>query len=96
MAEPENVPDIYVDQMRVTVGVFGVNITFGLSEPHPTQGGMPRQTEERVRVRMSPEHAKIMALMLRRQLKTYEREAGVTIEIPANVYTGLGVAEEDW
>lgn len=95
MAE-EPIPDIYVDQLRMTVGVFGVNMTFGLSEPHPTQGGMPRASDEKVRLRMSPQHAKIMAMLLKRQLKTYERDTGTVIQLPANVYTGLGVAEEDW
>jgi hypothetical protein len=92
----ETIPDVYVDQMRITVGVFGVNITFGLSEPHPAQGGVPRASDEKVRVRMSLEHAKIAAMLLRRQVKQYERESGTTIAIPQNVYGGLGVPEEDW
>jgi hypothetical protein len=27
--------DYYADRVRLTVTVFGVNITFGLSNPHP-------------------------------------------------------------
>ncbi len=91
----EPIPDVYVDQMRSTVGVFGVNITFGLNEPHPTSAG-PRMATERVILRMSLEHAKVVAMMLRRQLKKYEQETGTTIELPSNVYTGLGIAQEDW
>jgi hypothetical protein len=68
------IPDIFIDQMRITTGVFGLNMTFGLSEPHPASGGVPRNADEKVRVRMSLEHAKIMAMMMRRQLKTYERD----------------------
>ena len=97
MADDTNeVPDFYVDNMRVTTGVFGVNFTFGLNEPHPASGGVARQADEKVRLRMSLEHAKVVAMMLRRQLKQYERESGIKIELPANVYTGLGIAEEDW
>ena len=63
MAENE-IPDVYVDQMRVTITVFGVNVTFALSEPHPTTAGAPKP-EDKVRVRMSLEHAKIVAMLLR-------------------------------
>lgn len=94
MAENE-IPDVYVDQMRVTIGVFGVNMTFALSEPHPTSAAAPKP-EDKVRLRMSLEHAKIVAMLLRKQLKHYEEGSGTTIEIPSGVYTGLGVAEEDW
>ena len=96
MAMAENgPPDIYVDQMRVTMGTFGVNLTFSLAEPHPSPGSQIK-VEEKVRLRMSLEHAKITAMMLRRQLKEYERASGTVVEIPSNVYTGLGLASEDW
>ncbi len=90
------IPDVYVDSMRVTVGVYGVNITFSLAEPHPTQGGVPRAGDEKVLVRMSLEHAKTVAMLLRKQLKLYEQQAGVSIQLPSGIYTGLGIAEEDW
>ena len=94
---PDNeTPDIYVDQFLVTLGVFGANMTFILSDPHPAQGGVPRQGVEKVRLRMSLEHAKIMTMLLRRQLKQYETENGVRIQIPAQVYSSIGIAEEDW
>ena len=96
MAEEGDVPDIYIDQFRMTVGVFGVNMTFALSEPHPAQGGVPRTAEEKVRLRMSLQHAKTVAMLLRRQLKTYEDNTATKIELPAGVYTSLGIAEEDW
>lgn len=96
MPDQENaVPDVYVDQMQITTGVYGVNITFGLNEPHPS-GGMPQPPEEKARVRMSLQHAKITAMILRQQQKNYELETGTSIQLPANVYTGLGIAQEDW
>jgi hypothetical protein len=92
----ERLPEFYIDQFRVTTGAFGVAMTFGLTEPHPTQGGVPRSAEEKVRIRMSLEHAKIMTMLLRRQLKGFEEQFGINIQVPPGVYTGLGVAEEDW
>ena len=96
MADEAQVPDLYIDQFRVTLGVFGVNMTFGLSEPHPITGGVPPATTDIVRLRMSLEHAKTVAMLLRKQLKMYEEQNGFDIKLPAGVYTSLGVAEEDW
>jgi len=44
---------------------------------------------------MSLEHTKIIAMMLRKQLKNWERE-NVEIAIPHSVYNGLGLSQEDW
>jgi hypothetical protein len=95
MTPEEQVPEFYVDQFMVTTGVYGVAMTFGLTPPHPAPGqsATPRDL---VRLRMSLEHAKIMTMLLRRHLKSYERDNGISIEVPSNVYTGLGVSLEDW
>ena len=90
------IPDIYVDNMLMTTGVYGVSITFGLTEPHPASGTRSQQPEEKVRVRMSLQHAKIVAMMLRQNLKNYELGTNTSIQIPYDVFTSLGVAEEDW
>lgn len=90
------IPDVYSDSFRVTTGVFGVSMTFGLNEPHPVQGGVARTSEEKARVRVSLQFAKVIAMLLRKQLKQYEQDTGTDIQIPQNVYAGLGIAEEDW
>lgn len=90
-----DLPEFYVDQFTTTAGVYGVAITFGLSTPHPS--GVPQvPAKEVVRLRMSLEHAKVMALLLRRQLKRYEEETGAIINIPMRLYNGLGISPEDW
>jgi hypothetical protein len=89
------VPEFYADAFQVTVSPFGVNMTFSLRDPHPSAGKLVPGTDM-ARVRMSPEHAKIMAMMLIRQIRNYERDSGIKIAIPAQVYTQLGIAEEDW
>jgi hypothetical protein len=35
-------------------------------------------------------------MILRRQLKAYEREAGTEILIPNQVYNQMGLSVEDW
>ena len=93
--QPSDIPDIYADAFQVTVTPFGVNMTFSLRDPHPSSGRIVPGTEV-VRVRMSPEHAKIMTMLITRQLRQYERDNGVKIAIPSQVYTQLGIAQEDW
>jgi hypothetical protein len=45
---------------------------------------------------MSLEHMKVMAMLLKRQLKAYEEQAASPINIPRQVYNGLGLSQEDW
>jgi hypothetical protein len=45
---------------------------------------------------MSLEHAKVMTMLIRRQLKQYEEQSGTTINVPMAVYRGLGISPEDW
>mgnify|MGYP001558683963 CR=1 FL=1 len=87
--------EFYADHMRLSVGSYGVSLTFGLSEAHPAQGGLDAPAEEQARVRVSLEMAKMIAMMLRHQLKSHERNGG-RIAIPSSVFTQIGIAEEDW
>ncbi len=95
MEEANSAPDIYTDAFRFTVGPYGVSFTFGLNVPHPSQGQVipPRDT---LILRMSLEQAKVLAMMLRRNLKSYESQNNLDIALPPNLYTQLGIAREDW
>ncbi len=94
MADSE-LPEFYVDQFRMTAGVYDIAMTMGLNPPHPSpgQGEVARDT---VRIRMSLEHAKIFAMIMKRQLKAFEEQAQISINIPRQVYNGLGLSSEDW
>lgn len=70
-------------------------MTFGLSDPHPSPNQM-QPPQDTVRLRMSPEHMKVMTMLLKRQLKAFEEQSGVPINIPRQVYNGLGLSQEDW
>ena len=95
LVEPEAIPDLYADGIQVTTTPFGVGMTFSLREAHPNPT-QPTQSEPIATIRMSPEHAKIMAMMLIKQLRAHERDNGISIAIPSSIYTHLGLAEEDW
>lgn len=91
----ESVPEFYSDALQITTTPFGVNLTFSLREPHPVPG--PQATAKEIaRVRTSLEHAKVIAMMLRKQLRQFERDSAIKIALPADIYAQLGIAEEDW
>ena len=88
--------DVYSDQFQVTTGPFGCTLNFLLSSPTPpAPGGLPPQ-ERLASVRMSLEHLKVMAFMLRRQVVAHERESRVRIDLPAEVLNALRIGREDW
>jgi hypothetical protein len=94
MSDAEQVPDIYADQFIMTTSIWGVAMSFLKSPPHPSPGQAPQAAPQAI-IRMSLEHTKIIAMLLRQQLKNWERE-NVGIAIPHSVYNGLGLSEEDW
>lgn len=93
-----DIPDYYSDRMRLTVTVFGVNITFGSGNPHPEQGtsGDLVDVLELVRVRMSLEHAKVMAMILKKQIKLYEQQNETQVAIPKKFLEALDLQDETW
>lgn len=91
----QELPDIYCDQVSVAQSPFGIAITFALSASTPP--AVPAQGDPKAVVRMSLEHAKIMIMMLRKQLKQYELEhLGEQIRIPATALQQMKLSEEDW
>ena len=93
--EPPSLPEYYVDSFRMTSGAYGITITLGASPPHPAPGQV-NPSKDLVTLRMSLEHAKVMAMILRRNLKNHERQSGAIINLPPQLYTQLGIAMEDW
>lgn len=92
-----DIPDFYADRMRLTVTVFGVNISFGLGNPHPEQNNSDLvDVLENVRIRMSLEHAKIMAMILKKQIKLYESQNETEVAIPKQVLEALDLRNEEW
>ena len=96
MPDDESVPDIYVDQFTLAQSPYGIALSFSLSHPSPGPAQRP-VGEPKAVIRMSLEHAKVMALILRKQLKQYELETiGELIRIPRNVLQQMQLSEDDW
>ncbi len=88
-------PDFYVDEMQLSMTPYTVSLSFSLSAALPGPGSVTPATPKVV-LRTSPQHAKIIAMMLRQHLKEYERETGAEIMLPMEVYRDIGRGPEDW
>ena len=86
--------DTFTDGVALNIGPFGCAMNFALSAAQGAAPGTPAQPV--ATVRMSLEHLKVMAFLIRRQLREYERQSGVEVAIPADVLNQLRIGREDW
>lgn len=86
-APPEYFGDIFY--LRSTP--WGVTITFAVTPP---KDGI--EEHDACVIRISHETAKTLSMMMRKQLKQYERDTKTTIAVPKQIMNDLGLAEEDW
>jgi hypothetical protein len=96
MAEAREVPDVFADQFHFRSGPYGTALNFLATAPGAPALGAAPQTELKATVRMSVEHAKVVAFLIRRQILQQERETGVRYDVPPRILNGLGVSPEDW
>jgi hypothetical protein len=98
MPEERDVPDIYCDGLQVLVSPF--DLMLQLTERDPKVGPDGKVTSENrtvAYVRMSLEHAKVVAILLRRVLKNHEDQQGSPIGLHPQVCTELTISpREDW
>jgi hypothetical protein len=79
-------PEFYADQLQIGTNPWGFIFQFGLA----SEGG-PRPVAT---VRMSPQHTKVMALMLKRMIARWEDEMGQTITFPESIKNDLELPDE--
>lgn len=91
----ENIPEYYSDVFELAMSPYGAALAFGLTDPS-SGPGEPPAAECRAVVRMSLQQAKVLSMVLRKNLAQYERENSIEITLPASVYTALGVKRSDW
>ncbi|RJO61257.1 MAG: hypothetical protein C4542_06720 [Dehalococcoidia bacterium] len=88
------VQNIYTDGVSIGVSPFTVQLAFTMAPPG--QGGTMAPVPV-VNVRMSLEHAKVLAMLLKRQLKAFEDAMGTPIQLHPQIYTQLGISrQEEW
>jgi hypothetical protein len=92
MPELENIPEFYSDGVEIGLTMpWTVALTYSLKDTTKD-----RKPKPQVIVRMSPEQAKVSAMLLKRLLKNYEHETGCNINLPQDLYGQLGLPPEDW
>jgi hypothetical protein len=85
-----SIPEFYVDQFRVNYSSYTVMLSFGVGAP-----GQP--TRDEVILRMSPEHAKVMAILFKKSFKAFEEERGAEVTLPPSVLEEHKLSlERDW
>jgi hypothetical protein len=87
----ENLPEYYGDVYYLTSTPWGVSITFAVT---PYKDGV--EGHDVCVVRMSHETAKTLSMMIRKQLRQYERDTKTSIAVPSEVLNKLSLALEDW
>lgn len=89
------IPDIYCN--GVEMGISPYDLTIELQLNSPPKGSEAQAPDVVGRVRMSLEHAKVFAIILKKHLKGYEDQTGGFIRVHPDLLKGLGVSkEEDW
>lgn len=84
----------YVEGAQVTCNPFTVQICFTAAAAGPPADRPPRAL---VDLRMSPEHAKVFAIILRKRLRVFEEEQGAPIPVHQGLAQNLGISpQEDW
>ncbi len=92
--QPEDPEPVYSDGLSVGCAPFTVALMFTISNS-PNRGNLPPRSV--ADIRMSPEHAKVMAIILRKQLKDFEAQMGRPIQVHPGVMQSLGISPtEDW
>lgn len=82
----------FSDVFWTSISPWACAITFGI---RPVMLNEEEQFP-RLRVRMSLEQAKALAIMLLRNIRVYETETNIDIDIPDALLEDLNIPREDW
>ena len=91
----DEIPDIYCN--GVEIGISPYDLTIELQLNSPSKGNEKNEPTLVGKVRMSLEHAKVFAILLQKNLRTYEDRTGGPIRVHPELLKNLGVSkDEDW
>ncbi len=82
---PEGTPEYYIDSLNVGTQLYGCTMWLGTLR----QGQPPLVSAI---VKMSPQMAKVMSLILAKHVRQYEENTGA-ISLPKDLYHNLGLEE---
>ena len=92
----EEIPDIYCDGVKMGMTPFDMMIWLLQRPPSIGTQGTEVKPIHVGTIRMSLEHAKVFAIMLRKNIKEYEDQTG-QIPMHPDLMRNLGISKaEDW
>ena len=94
--EDTDIFDEYVDQFTLGGGPYWIVLNLKKSSPKPVAPGSTPQAEDIGAVRMSLEHFKMMAFIMKRQVDDIESQLGIDIPLPVQLMNAQKIAPEDW
>jgi hypothetical protein len=89
--EPD-VPDLYVDSVRIGIGAYGLVLELGIQGLADTPASEVPAIERLALVRMSPQHALVFAKLLQKNVDLYQEKIG-KINLPPDMLKNLGIEE---
>ncbi len=82
---PEDTPEFYIDSAHIQTQLYGSTLLLGeLREDEAPK--------IKVKIKVSPQMAKVLSLILSKHVREYERDVGA-INIPKPLYHQLGLEE---
>lgn len=82
----------YADGVEISLIMpWTVALTFSVKETTEERMPVPQAV-----IRMSPEHAKILAMLLQKILKQYEDKSKSPINLPDELFQAFGLSKSDW
>jgi hypothetical protein len=83
--KPEGTPEYYIDAVNVETQLYGSTLLLG-----ELRNGEPQLV--RVAIKMSPQLAKVLSLILSKHVRSYEERIG-PLAIPNEIIHNLGLEE---
>jgi hypothetical protein len=95
--EQEKLPGYYANAVQTAISPFDMTFIFSDQQPEITEAGVRTAQHPVCAVKMSLEHAKVMAIILRKTLKEHEDTLGGPIALHPQMCQQLGISpREDW
>ena len=79
------------DLFAAHINPWGAAITFGLRSTRPEE-----PSTMTIRMRMGLQQAKVLGLILLRDIRVFEERTGTEVGLPAQMLEELGIPKEDW
>lgn len=87
----EILPEYYGETYYVRTNPWGVSITFAVAPPKDDVDG-----HDVCIVRLSHETAKVLAMIIRKQIKNHEKDTATPIAIRSEIMKALDLSLGDW